>query len=156
MIHKNPYLMGIVAAVAVFGITTASLSLSVIGLSANTVPSDIKNSWLSFGGPSTGPAIFSGVTIPQAVQQMEKSTHENVQLAMVNNPYLASAVPIKIGTLTLAKAIEQMNYYQQTGPNTGSGIIALSGGELVNPFGGIHSVSFHHFDIPANSWLDFN
>jgi hypothetical protein len=161
MIYKNPYSMGIVAAIIVFGATIAFLTstATTAGAIVFTMPSDIKNSWLSFGGPSTGPDMFGSVTIPQAIQKMEDDTaHANYAETTVttsSSPYLSSAVPIKVGTLALIEAIQQLNSYR---PNNGDAIISLAGGELVDPFGSFHSVSQHnvHYDIPAGSWLDFN
>ena len=162
MIYKNPYLMGIVAASIVFGLTTVFLTstTATAGAVVFTMPSDIKNSWLSFGGPSTGSDMFGSVTIPQAIQKMEDDTaHANYAQTTVtsssNSPYLLPAVPIKVGTLALTQAIQQLNSYR---PNNGDAIISLAGGELVDPFGSFHSVSQHnvHYDIPAGSWLDFN
>ena len=157
MIYKNPYLMGSVAAVAVFGLTIVLLSSpATAGTAVTTMPSDVKNSWLTFTGVSSGSDHFGSLTIPQAIQKMDNdAAHASYAQTITANPYMSSAVPIKVGTFTIAQAIQQIDNYR---PNTGDGILNLVGGEFLDPLGGLHNVSENtiHYDIPANSWLNFN
>lgn len=84
MIYKNPYVMGSVAAIAAFGLTIVLLSSSA---TAVTMPSDVKNSWLTFTGVTKGPEHFGSLTITQAIQKMDNDlAHAGYGQVVTTNP----------------------------------------------------------------------
>ena len=124
MIYKNPYIMGFLAAVVVFGVSTSAVGLMPTGLAA----------------PTTEQEKFGTFTIEEATKIMSKSPSTEVQqISVEDNPYLSSVVPVNFGSHSLAEVVKQLNHVSNVDY---SQIVRVDGGQWVDPRADIQSVSF--------------